>query len=895
VRIEVPDCPLGEPRLAHALLPLAAGILAGGVIAGTGAASTSALWIGGAVGLALLGFGCASGRVQVVVVSLAAGFAGSAVLALCRATSLPADHIARRAGAGTVAVEGLVTARDLTGAALRLTVRVDHYRSAQEQGRSRGLLGVTVAHPRRLWPVGARVRVVGRLRRPRNFGNPGGYDFERALARRGILATTFLWDDDTISLVSAPPAGAAAFLDELRRGVEAHIASVAAEPARGFLAAVLVGAGGAVDRETRAALARTGLSHVVSVSGFHLAVVAAAAIVGLRWLLGRSQWALLCCDVSKLAALAGIVPVVAYAGIAGGSVPASRSLLMYAALLAALFGDRPADGLRALAAAAAALGLATPDIAADISFELSFVSVLALILAARPFMREAGDDGPGVVAPGVSRSSMAPALGSARTAAICVAIQRFVLASLRVSLAAVLATAPLTAWHFQQVSLIAPVANLIALPLLGPATLLPGLAALPFLAIAPALGDALLRLAACAADLGLRVAAWLAAVPGAAVATPMPSLLEIGLAYVLLALPFVPRTIADSQLPLLPAAVLRRPRRLLAAALVVAGLTDAGYWSWERLANSRLRVTFLAVGQGDATVVELPRGGVIVIDGGGLPGDFDTGERLIAPFLRARKVMRLDALVLSHPQRDHYGGLAYLAEHFAPREFWWNGAPAHAAGFARLEQALDRVGTRRRVLTRGVPPIMRRGVCIEVLSPRPVRSTDATLHAAAAGSAPGTGGWGDLNDDSLVLRLRYGAASFLFSGDIEGEAEAEIAGAASASEDATRPVAASTVLKVPHHGSATSSSPALLAAVAPRVAVISAGAENHFGFPAPAVVARLRAAGAGIWRTDRDGAVRIESDGLHLTVSTPCGRRRPRTLDLKSPHSFGSSDDSESL
>jgi competence protein ComEC len=928
VRIEVPYRPFGEPRLAHALLPLATGVLAGGLVATTGAASTTALWVGGAAALALLGLGCASGRLQVLVVSLAAGFAGMVALTLCRATPLPADHIARRVSAGTAAVEGVVAASDVTGVALRLTIQVDRYRSARGRGGARGLLGITVAHPRHTWPVGARVRVVGRLHRPRNFGNPGGYDFERALARRGILVTTFLWDDDTLVLLSPAPAGVAALLGELRAGIEAHISAVADQPARGFLAAVLIGAGGAVDSETQRVLARTGLSHVVSVSGFHLAVVAATAIVAVRWLLGRSEWVLLRYDVSKLAALGGIAPVLAYAGIAGGSVPASRALLMYAALLAALFAGRPADGLRALAAAAVVLGLATPDIAADISFELSFVSVMALILTARRSKPEAGGDVLAGAALGAARPGTTP-VPAARAAAIRAAAQRFVLASLKVSLAAALATAPLTAWHFQLVSLIAPLANLIVLPLLGPATLLPGLAALPFLAIAPSLGDPLLGLAARAAEIGLRVAAALAAAPGAAVATPMPSLLEIALVYALLALPFVPRTIAGPQLTSGGAAALRRPRRLVAAVLVVAGLADAGYWSWERLANPRLRVTFLAVGQGDAAVVELPRGGVMVIDGGGLSGDFDTGERLIAPFLRARKILHLDALVLSHPQLDHYGGLAYLAEHFAPREFWSNGMGAHAAGFARLEQALDRAGTRRRVLSRGSPPLVRRGVRIEVLHPGPER----TVHAAscAVGSHRAAAGGADLNNGSLVLRLTYGATSFVFSGDIEGEAEAEIAaatapaaaggggvrtaaagggsvrtamggdvtrpaagtggiaGAASASESVASPVAASTVLKVPHHGSATSSSPALLAAVAPRVAVISAGAENRFGFPAPVVVERLRAAGAAIWRTDRDGAVRVESDGARLTVSTPCGGRRTRTLDLKSPHPFGSS------
>src|SRR5262249_1040564 len=158
-------------------------------------------------------------------------------------------------------------------------------------------------------------------------------------------------------------------------------------------------------------------------------------------------------------------------------------------------------------------------------------------------------------------------------------------------------------------------------------------------------------------------------------ATPMPSLLELGLCYATLALAWSWRGID------------RRWRGLACAALACVWLVDAGYWSWERWLDPRLRITFLAVGQGDGAVVGLPGGPVIVVAGGGFPGDFDVGERLIAPFLRSRKIQRVDVLALSHPQLDHYGGLAYLAEHFAPRELWSNGRTAAAPGFARLEAA----------------------------------------------------------------------------------------------------------------------------------------------------------------------------------------------------------------
>lgn len=816
------------PAGSLVLWPLTLGALAGGVVAPMDAGSLAVVTF--ALGALAAVAAAAPRAVRVMVLALAVGGTMTAAHAALRARPLPDDHIAMHASALPTAVEGVVVASSGAGAGMRLTLAAEEVRSAAYRGPVHGALGITVAHPTRAWPVGVRLRVVGRMRRPRNFGNPGGYDIERALARRDVFVTMFLWNDTALTVL-APAAGLAAAIDQVRGRIGDAIDGGVQGPARAFLRAVLLGEDGALPADLRRMLARTGLSHVVSVSGFHLAVVGAAAILALRWLLAWSERLLLSWNVVKVAAVAGVVPVVAYATLAGGSVPAWRSLLMYGALVAALFADRPSDGLRSLAAAALLLALVMPDIAADISSELSFVSVAALILTAVPTARRRRD------------------AVSWRTRAVST-----VAVPLRVAAAAAIATAPLTAWHFQQVSLIAPLANLVALPFLGPGTLLPGLAALPLVPFTPALAQTLLAVAAAAAAAGLWLAGVFAAIPGAALATPMPNLFEVALCYAAFALALLWRRVTTC------------PRRLAMLALLVLAGGDCAYWIWERCFDPRLRVTFLSVGQGDAAVVELPRGGVVVIDGGGLPGDFDTGERLIAPFLRSRKILHLDVLALSHPQLDHYGGLAYLAEHFAPGAFWSSGARAAAPGFVRLERALAAVGTRHVVLRRGMRALARADVAIDVLHP----------------AAPPRD---DPNNGSLVLRLTHGAARVLFTGDVEGAAETELVGDGAPPPTPVHAViagraAAATVLKVPHHGSATSSSERLLAAVAPRVAVISAGADNRFRFPAAAVLQRLREHGAEIWRTDQDGAVQLESDGTRLTVSTPRALRPPRTFVL---------------
>jgi competence protein ComEC len=258
--------------------------------------------------------------------------------------------------------------------------------------------------------------------------------------------------------------------------------------------------------------------------------------------------------------------------------------------------------------------------------------------------------------------------------------------------------------------------------------------------------------------------------------------------------------------------------------------------------SPELRLTFLDVGHGDAILVEFPGREKMLVDGGGLPvGTFDVGESVVSPFLWSKGIRRLGTVVLSHPHPDHRGGLPAVARNFRPREFW-EAAPGSAGGGMELLRRELGPAVLRRLRAGDVRSID--GVRIEALAPE--GSADPTAGAE--------------NERSLVLRLTYGATSFLLTGDIDGAAEAGLAGRG--------PAIRADVLKSPHHGSRSSSSPAFLDAVAPGMVVISVGRDNRYGLPDPAIVARYEARGIRMLRTDRHGAVEISSDGRRLTVRT---------------------------
>jgi len=495
-----------------------------------------------------------------------------------------------------------------------------------------------------------------------------------------------------------------------------------------------------------------------------------------------------------------------------GTAPLTRALLLSAALAfycAFVGGDVPV--LRATVMAVVVLGGRTLDLDGDAANLLGLAALL--LLAHSP--SSIGDVG--------FQLSFAATLG---LVLLTPPLMRIVPAlpwgaemALASSLGAQAALGPLLAFHFHRLAPAALLLNLVAVPLSG-AVLLAGFAILLVSAVAPLAVPAVAGVAwLCARALLLsgevvRLAPWL----DVRVATP-----SLGPALVSMA----------------GLAAFARGRRRGLLLWAAGALCLVGGWG-PRTLDGRLHVTFLDVGQGDAIVIRSPRGRTWMVDtGGSFDARFDVGEAVLGPYLWRDGAPVLRGLVLTHAHPDHVGGVPFLLRAFDVREVWEGIAPRHDRAYDELAAAIETARVPRRAVARGVEAEWD-GVQVGVLGPSP----------------PARAPWRTRNDDSVVLALRYGEIVLLLTGDVEAGGEAAL--------DAPRAFA----LKVPHHGSRSSSTPALLARTAPRVAIVSVGDHSRFGHPHPEIVARYQAAGVVLLRTDRDGAVTLSTDGRRVWMAT---------------------------
>ncbi len=670
------------------------------------------------------------------------------------------------------------------------------------------------AAERRLYQ-GDRIAVRARFRAPSGSLNPGGFDYAAYLERQGIDAVATVNGLEAVELLESGRASVRWYIwnhfDRWRDAIRLAALQSLSQPALGIFLGVVIGERGFLDPEVRDQFMITGTVHLLSISGSHLGLVAMLAFFGIKhvfrwlpasWLLHLSRRI----TPTRLAAALTVVPAAAYACLAGAEVATVRSLVMVLVALVAKWIGCEQRMFHALGAAALSIVLHDPQAIYDISFQLSFLSVCAVA------SRLAGP------APATQVENLAaPSLYSKAG--------HWMVEALAMSAIVTVTTLPLVAFYFNQVSWLGLLTNLAAVPVMGGLLVPIGLLAALGQGGTPESGLPFAAVLQWSMDGFVSVLRAVSGIPGGEwhVASPsIPAVLAFygGLGWIWIS--------SD-----------RRWSAWLGGAGLLLLLC---WWLWSpRLVmdDDRFRITFLDVAQGDSAVLELPGNEVILIDGGGSYERFDMGRGVVAPFLWNRGIRTIDYVIATHPQLDHVGGLAYVLKHFAVRHYWGTGDARQEPFYQRLQGVLAERDLREHIVRQRQDGVTIGPCRLDVLNPpETVERQQGRGHEGHR-----------LNNRSIVTALSCGRHRLLFTADVEAEALMRMSREA--------PAAPAALVKVPHHGAASSLEQEWLERVKPRYAVISVGRHNPYGHPASRVLQAYADRGIELYRTDRDGAVWI--------------------------------------
>ncbi len=792
-----------------------------------------AVWLAAVVVGALAAFLCvvASRWVGVAVAALLIAWLGVVAVSFYRARVLRGDSFSALVGEAEACwIEGVVLDEPEgkateglfggpAGRLYRFHLRVTAFSTANDSdgkmSPARGRVVVTTTREAGLGiGYGDRIRLRGRVQVPDPARNPGGFDYREYLERKGIQRVVRVRGGDEIERLGGGGSVAWRVVYGVRGRLERALDyGRMSEDSRAFLKGVLLGKRRAISEELEEALVYTNTVHVLAISGLHVAIVALAVHRVFRAVF-LPRWA---------ASVLTVAVVALYAAMTGGRPSVVRASVMMGVILMAPVVRREADTLNSLALAAVVILLFRPLDVFSPGFQLSFVAAGAVVMLAPRLIEWAAErwhlrPEPGVDVPEWRMPINRVALTGVQLLAVCVA--------------AYVAVAPLTAFHFNR---------------FAPLSFIPNVAVVALMGLIVPLGMA----AAIVGQVCSFAAGVLNAVNGALIGgLSRVVVLTSNLRFIHLNVRSAPVLVLGAYYGVLVAVGFAHgASRTMRVALVAVLAAVGGVALWSPVVGGHdcAEVVVLDVGKGESIFVRTREGRRILIDGGMVVGS-DPGRWTIMPFLRSRGYNRLDAVVLTHYDADHYGGLTHVVEHIGVRRFIVRGGPesrkaGHVAGLLRL--------------------VERRGIPVERLEAgdrlTPVGDTPIVA-LWPDGTLPGTT---SENNASIVLRVDEGSGVLLTS-DIERDTERRLV-----SGQAGRLAAG--VLKVPHQGSKWSSTPEFLGAVGPRLAIITADRFHIHPHPAPETVVRYESLGIMVLRTDEHGAitVRLTPDGVRVWTMLP--------------------------
>ena len=712
------------------------------------------------------------------------------------------NHIAFYNGADEVIVNGLVVkAPDIHETYQNLTVESESIRLSD--GNLRPVSGrILIRAPRSLQvEYGTRIEAAGTLEKAQNFGT---FDYRGYLADRGILAVIYKPRLSQLETGAGSPLMHS--LLAIRQRAQESINTLLPQPQAALLSGILLGDDHAIPEELAKDFRSTGMTHIIAISGFNMAIIAGALLAGGRQIVGI-----------RIAAWVAFVGVILYTILVGAEASVVRAAVMSILLIfAATMLGRPTFLPAILVSAAFIMTLFNSTILWDVGFQLSFASTLGLALYLGPWSHHYQDLAQPVIGAGLTKTTT-----------------RFVSDVILATFAAAIMTLPLMIYYFKTISLISPLANLLILPAQPGIMTWGGLATITGM-VSPALGQIPAWLAWLFLSYTIFLVEFFGSLPYASIALNMTLLGLVGGYAIIIAAMAIGRTPiendddeANSKWRLS-----YRAMEVLLLGLLLLAVSSAA-WLWQR-PDGNLHVSFLDVGQGDAILIESPDGRQMLVDGGQYPSLLlsRVGEQL--PFWDKH----IDLVVATHPDSDHVAGLADLFANYQVGAVLTNGLHEESgSGYFGLLSVADQAGTP----VRGI----RTGEVIEF-------GTDVEIEILHAGELPGSD---QDNDESIVMRLIYDNFSLLLTGDAGQSAEQMLLRKGIEGQSA--------VLKAGHHGSNTATSREFLQAVHPQIVIISGGGERY-GHPHEEVLQRIAETGAAVWRTDELGTIELVSDGKSM-------------------------------
>ncbi|HNP60205.1 MAG TPA: DNA internalization-related competence protein ComEC/Rec2 [Nitrospirales bacterium] len=670
---------------------------------------------------------------------------------------------------------------------------------------------------------GDHIAFMARVREPYGTMNPGGFHFGQYLKRQGIHAVATVQGPEAIRVQDAQKRTTRELIlgvvDRWRQTIHHAAVSSLRNPALGLFLGMVLGEQSYIDSDIRDAFMASGTVHILSISGSHLGLLALLIFAGARWTfrhlpifwLERLSLRL---TATRFAVLITLPAVSFYTLLAGAEMATVRSWIMIVVCCVGIWLGRERNLVTALAVAALLMVLPHPEAIQDISFQLSYLSVAAIALVV--LVRKQKES---------NLSGLDEVFPPAQPTWLVGLWYKVVLAWL-ITLAVSLATLPLVAHDFHQIPWLGLFANMVIVPLVGalmiPLGLLSGMLVLMG-------GGGTLPLASVnqwVFDWLAQVVLMLSHIPGATWYVASPSLSSMIVFWGMLA-----------------GVVALWHRHLFRWGCGTILLAILLWWGWSPRTGwdpGTVRVTFLDVGQGDATLIELPDGQTVLIDGGPSYRRLDMGRAVIGPYLWNQGIRRLDHVIATHPQWDHVGGLPWVLDTFKVGQYWDNGVSRPEQFFSRLHLAVKSAGLREQILSAGTV-IVSSGPCsLIVLSPsRSERAERYSSWTVSSGK--------DLNNRSLVTRLECGNHSFLLTADVEQQSLDDLLHVSNGFS--------ARIVKVPHHGAKSSLNREWVNRLQAEAMVVSVGAHNRYGHPAPEVLDAYKKRGLPLYRTDRDGAV----------------------------------------